>query len=156
MFRERLQSKAADERPWRLDYQLPRLEVKEEFQFLSAAIALCSRHQPFAYRYIIYIHVYGNSPLPTAIAHLRLAIALGPCKSPRPTAIALGPPQYRSPLRTAMAPWAHGNSLLPTATTLGLVPWAKGYSRGLLPCAKGYRYRDRYCKWSGDSAAARS
>ena len=23
MFRERLQSKAADERPWRLDYQLP-------------------------------------------------------------------------------------------------------------------------------------
>ena len=43
MFRERLQSKAADERPWRLDYQLPRLEAKEEFQFLSAAIALCSR-----------------------------------------------------------------------------------------------------------------
>ena len=77
MFRERLQSKAADERPWRLDYQLPRLEVKEEFQFLSTAIALCSRHQPFAYRYI-YIYIYGNSPLPTAIAHLRLAIALGP------------------------------------------------------------------------------
>ena len=86
MFRERLQSKAADERPWRLDYQLPRLEVKEEFQFLSTAIALCSRqlraialcsrHLPFAYRYIY--NVYGNSPLPTAIAHLRLAIALGP------------------------------------------------------------------------------
>ena len=75
MFRERLQSKVADERPWRLDYQLPRLEVKEEFQFLSTAIALCSRHQPFAYRYI---YIYGNSPLPTAIAHLRLAIALGP------------------------------------------------------------------------------
>ena len=43
MFRERLQCKAAEERPWGLDYQLSRLEVIEEFKFLSTAIALCSR-----------------------------------------------------------------------------------------------------------------
>ena len=57
MFRERLQSKAADERPWRLDYQLPRLEVKEEFQFLSAAIPFAHGTSPLLTDIYIYIYI---------------------------------------------------------------------------------------------------